>query len=629
MLTLRRSAEASVASEAAFARQLDALLELVESAVVRLDELGRVRAWDAAAQKLTGWHADEALGTPVDVVLTDNDGAIGALAEAVLSGRKRDPVETVLLRRDGQTLPVRASAAAEHDRADVLGVVLLVEDLSEARRSSDRLAYQAQLLASVGEAILAVDEKLVITAWNRAAQETYGWTPPEAIGRPVHDILATEFPDADYAGAVRGLFEHGSFDGEVVQRAKDGRLLRVDVHATAVRAEDGRPAGFVMVSRDVTASREAEQERARLESELRQAQKLEALGQLAAGVAHDFNNLLTAIHGFGEILSEQLSGRPQQADAAEVVLAAERGAALTRQLLAFSRRDEATPSRVDMSELVTGLHPLLSRTLGARIDLRLELGSNLPPVLADRGQLEQVILNLALNARDAMPRGGTLTIATQLDGESVRLAVSDTGIGMSPEVKARALEPFFTTKERGSGTGLGLATVWGIVTRAGGALSIESVEQEGTLVAASLPAALPLEEAPPAADAVERVDGGVETVLVVEDEDAVRRLTCRILSDHGYRVLSASDGPEALDLAALHSGPVDLLLTDVVLPSMTGVELAARMEGLRPGLRALAMSGYVCHPELEDGLPDSLALLPKPFRQDSLLSLVRATLEAA
>jgi nitrogen-specific signal transduction histidine kinase len=395
-----------------------------------------------------------------------------------------------------------------------------------------------------------------------------------------------------------------------------------------------------MVNRDVTASREAEAERARLEAELRQSQRLEALGQLAAGVAHDFNNLLTAIHGFGEILAARLTDDGLRRDADEVVQAAERGAALTRQLLAFGRRDDATPAPLDVSELVLGLEALLRRTLGEQVELVLDLGARLQPVLADRGQLEQVLLNLALNARDAMPGGGRLRIATdcidraylapgghELDAERiVRLVVSDTGVGMSQEVQARAFEPFFTTKERGRGTGLGLATVWSIVSRASGALSLHSAEGQGTTVTVLLPAA----EAAAAVDEGEddrgAVDGGAETVLVVEDEEAVRRLTCRILSDHGYRVLSAADGPEALDVAALHPGPVDLLLTDVVLPSMNGVELAARMAAVRPGIRSVAISGYVAREVLEDGLPEGLTMLPKPFKRDALLARVREAL---
>jgi PAS domain S-box-containing protein len=618
---------------------LEALLAVLPSAAVWVDSRGCVTDWSAAAERLTGRRGDEALGSTLTSVADDPSGALGALVESALAG-ERGEVETTIQRAGGELLPVRVSAAPEHDGAGVTGAVVVLTDLTEERRAHGRVEYQAQLLASVGEAILAVDEHLVITAWNRAAEEIYGWSAGEAIGRPVHDVLATELPGDDYAGAVRGLFESGSFTGEVVQRTKDNRVLRVEVRATAVRRDDGLPGGFVMVNRDVTASRQAEAERARLEGELRQSQKLEALGQLAAGVAHDFNNLLTAIHGFGEILVARLGDDLLRRDADEVVAAAERGAALTRQLLAFGRRNDTTPAALDLSELVLGLESLLRRTLGEQIDLALELGGRLPAALADRGQLEQVLLNLALNARDAMPGGGRLRIATdcvgcdhhalpphELEAERfVRLVVSDTGIGMSPEVQAKAFEPFFTTKDRGRGTGLGLATVWSIVSRSGGALWLDSTEGSGTTVTVLLPAVEAVLAGAASEEEPGAVDGGIETVLVVEDEEAVRRLTCRILSDHGYRVLSASDGPEALDVAALHPGPVDLLLTDVVLPSMNGVDLAARMAAVRPGIRSLAISGYVAREVLEEGLPEGLTMLPKPFKRDALLARVREAL---
>jgi two-component system, cell cycle sensor histidine kinase and response regulator CckA len=639
MRTLRRSSEAGSASGASLRRRLEALLSVLPAAAVWVDGNGKVTDWSAAAERLTGRRGDEALGAPLALVADDPSGSLNALVEAALGG-ERGETETAIRRAGDQLAPVRVTAAPEHDGSGITGAVVVFTDLSEEHRANGRVEYQAQLLASVGEAILAVDEQLVITAWNRAAEEIYGWSAEEAIGRPVHDVLATELPDHDYAGAVRGLFESGSFTGEVVQRAKDGRALRVEVRATALRLDGGGPGGFVIVNRDVTASRQAEAERARLESELRQSQKLEALGQLAAGVAHDFNNLLTAIHGFGEILVARLADEGLRRDADEVVQAAERGAALTRQLLAFGRRDATTPAALDLSELVLGLEALLRRTLGEQVDLTLDLGGGLPAVLADRGQLEQVLLNLALNARDAMPGGGRLRIATdcvrcdhqatlmhELDAERcVRLVVSDTGVGMSPDVQARAFEPFFTTKDRGRGTGLGLATVWSIVSRTGGALSLDSGEGQGTTVTVLMPAADAVVAGAAQEDDPSAVDGGIETVLVVEDEEAVRRLACRILSDHGYRVLSAADGPEALDVAALHPGPVDLLLTDVVLPSMNGVELAARIAAVRPGIRSLAISGYVAREVLEEGLPEGLAMLPKPFKRDALLTRVREVL---
>jgi signal transduction histidine kinase len=430
---------------------------------------------------------------------------------------------------------------------------------------------------------------------------------------------------------------------EAVERALAGQEfteviefgdLAFETSCTPLRDAQGEVAGVIGVATDVS-------ERRRLEDRLRHAQRMEAIGRLAGGVAHDFNNLLAAILGHGELMMSQLEpGHALRRNAEEIQKAGVRGALLTRQLLAFSRRQVLSPAPLDLNLIVTGMDHLLRRLISAEIEVMTVPCRQPAFVKADRGQVEQVLMNLALNARDAMPGGGRLRIATdcvgcdhhalpphELDAERfVRLVVSDTGIGMSPEVQAKAFEPFFTTKDRGRGTGLGLATVWSIVSRSGGALWLDSTEGSGTTVTVLLPAVEAVLAGAASEEEPGAVDGGIETVLVVEDEEAVRRLTCRILSDHGYRVLSASDGPEALDVAALHPGPVDLLLTDVVLPSMNGIDLAARMAAVRPGIRSLAISGYVAREVLEEGLPEGLTMLPKPFKRDALLARVREAL---
>jgi PAS domain S-box-containing protein len=638
--------EAPIADLHDAADALAAVLAASPAAVVCVDRDGRVESWNAAAEIMLGWSAADAFGRPTAHVLADSDGSVSRLLMRILADLPVEEAETVVQRRDGGSAAVRLSAAPlRGDEGMPRGAVFVLVDVTGEHVANERLAYQAQLLANVREAIMAVDERLVITAWNHAAEEIYGWAAWEVVGRHVHDVLRTEFPGFDLAGAIRMLFENGGFSGEVRQRHRSGKTLAIEVRAAAVRDDHGRPAGFVMVNRDVTARREAEEIRARLEAELRQAQKMEALGQLAAGVAHDFNNLLTAIQGFGELLTARLGDDELRRDAEEVVRTAERGAALTRQLLAFSRRERSEPVHLDLSDLVNGVEALLRRTLAGQIDLRFSLAPTLPSVFADRGQLEQVLLNLSLNARDAMPGGGALTIVTDsvwLDmtaasrvnpelsaGRYVRLIVSDTGFGMSPEVKTRALEPFFTTKEPGKGTGLGLATVWGIATSTGGTVALESSEAVGTTVTVFLPAA----EAPPVASLIATPEPRTyettakETVLLVEDEEAVRGLARRILEEQGYRVLPASDGAEALDLARLHAGLIDLLLTDVMLPSMTGAELAEQVSDLCPGVRALAMSGYACREAIETP-GEGLALIAKPFRRETLLSRVRDALAA-
>ncbi len=445
------------------------------------------------------------------------------------------------------------------------------------------------------------------------------------------------------------LRDHGVVSGiSVVIAGERGPFGVLGAHTATRRAFTEHDANFLQAIANVLASaiarRGAEEQRLELEERLRQAQKMEAVGQLAAGIAHDFNNLLTAIQGYGElVLASMDDDDPRRGDAMEIARAADRAAQLTNRLLTFSRRERARTELIDVSALVLGLESLLCRTLGEQVDLRLALAPSLPPVVSDSGELEQVLLNLAVNARDAMPLGGVLTISTEgleldaglarrhpelLPGRYVRLSVADTGLGMTADVKARALEPFFTTKERGYGTGLGLATVWGIVSQAGGALELDSAHGDGTTVSVILPAGAVGAPSPGVlSSASAPVQTGGETVLVVEDEPSVRELISRILSEHGYRVLATGDGAEALALVERHEAPLDLLLTDVVLPAVSGSELAAILTAARPGLKVLAMSGYAGK-DIAHGrqLDDDVPFLAKPFSREALLSGVRDAL---
>jgi nitrogen-specific signal transduction histidine kinase len=388
--------------------------------------------------------------------------------------------------------------------------------------------------------------------------------------------------------------------------------------------------------RDVT-------ERRMLEEQLRQAQKMEAVGQLAGGIAHDFNNLLTVIGGYGEIARRRIGAGPGAAELLEVERAAERATQLTKQLLAFSRQQMLDPVPLDLAEIAGGLLPMLRRLIGEDIEIAMLTDNGLPAVLADRAQLEQVLVNLAVNARDAMPTGGTLTIETRavtLDdayaerhagvepGEYVCLTVTDTGVGMRPETLSRVFEPFFTTKAVGQGTGLGLATVHGIVNQSGGHILVYSEPDLGTSFKAYLPAT---GAATPAEDGDQRSEldrlGGSETILLCEDEDGVRQLIEHVLTAHGYRVLATGGPHEAVERASEHGAAIDALVSDVIMPDMSGPELARRLESVRPGLRTLFVSGYTAETVRDRGrLPEDSAFLEKPFDQLSLLRAVRALL---
>jgi nitrogen-specific signal transduction histidine kinase len=403
-------------------------------------------------------------------------------------------------------------------------------------------------------------------------------------------------------------------------RAADGTWMEVETMATG-QLDDPDVQGIVLNSRDVT-------ERKRLEAQLRQSQRLESVGQLAGGIAHDFNNFLSVIRGYARFLLDGMDeDEPLRSDAAEIEKAAERASRLTSQLLVFSRHEVVQRRVVDVAEVLSGLTSLLARTLGEDVALRTDVERPLRRVVADPTQIEQVLVNLAVNARDAMPAGGELTIdLTNVEiggGEhAVRLRVRDTGTGMTGEVVERAFEPFYSTKPKGEGTGLGLATVYGIVMQTGGTIEIDSTPGAGTTIEVLLPAtdAQPTEAERP--DGADDASTQGETILVVEDEPAVRRLTCRILTREGYKVLEAADGPRALDTWDAHPGEIDLLLTDVVMPGMSGKELAERL-----GIEPVFMSGYTDDVMSRHGM-DGLRLVQKPFDARTLLGAVRSALDA-
>ncbi|HEY2597587.1 MAG TPA: ATP-binding protein [Candidatus Dormibacteraeota bacterium] len=479
---------------------------------------------------------------------------------------------------------------------------------------------------------------------NRAAVTAYGWTRAEFVMlRPVD--LAVVAPDSQFEELkqVRDEGRDVVRFGPVAHRKKDGTYMRALV-TTFQATYDDRPARFAMVE-DVT-------EKEEFERRYHQAERLESLGQLAGGVAHDFNNLLGVILNFTGFVKQRVNAAAQEdggerwapvaQDLERVERSATSAARLTHQLLSFARREIARPQSLSINSVVAEIEPLLRRTLGEHIVVVSHPGADLWHVWIDPGQLEQVIMNLAVNARDAMRSGGTLTIDTsnvEVDetytatrpglkpGSYVRLSVSDTGTGMDKETLRRAFEPFFTTKPKGEGTGLGLASVYGIVTQAGGHVALYSEPGSGTRVTVLLPTtnAPPVAEPPPADEHLRRASG---TVLVVEDDEDMRELVARILGQQGYSVMVMPDGPEALRTIESHPGVIDLLVTDVVMPHMPGTELAAHVTARWPGVRVLFMSGYA-QPMVPPGvLGENIELLEKPFTEAALLAKVRQVMEA-
>jgi len=477
-------------------------------------------------------------------------------------------------------------------------------------------------------------ETLAFLAVNEAAVRLYGYSRAEFLEMTLKDLRPPDDgPRPQSQSTISGEGLVGA--GEWRHRKKDGTAIVVEITRHALTFA-GRPAALAM-AHDLT-------QRRSLESQLLQSQKMEAVGQLAGGIAHDFNNLLTAIFGSSDLLLEDLSVDDQRrSDVEDIKQAAQRAAALTRQLLAFSRQQVLAPQVLDLSALIADLEKMLRRVIGEDVEFRTVLAPDLGAVRADPGQLEQVIVNLAVNARDAMPYGGKLTVETanvDLDeaypqerglvvpGRYAMLAVTDTGIGMDAHVKAHIFEPFFTTKEKGKGTGLGLATVYGIVKQSDGYIWVYSEPGRGTSFKIYLPRVEAVAE-PPAPKAMPPASlRGSETVLVVEDEAAVRNLVRRVLEAHGYSVLVAADGPEALRLIESHHEPIHLLVTDVVMPKMSGRQLAERVVSTRRETKVLYLSGYTDDAIVHHGvLAPGIAFLQKPFTPRALARKLREVLD--
>jgi len=570
---------------------------------------------------------------------TDRDRIVALCQAAVARGEDYE-LEYRMLAADGRVVWLRDKVRVVKDsegRARQLRGVML--DVTEEKQAEEERARLSLAVEQAAEAILMTNPEGAISYVNPAFERVTGYTRAEVIGLNPRILKSGKHDQPFYETLWSTLRRGDVWSGRVVNRRKDGTLYEAEAVISPVRDLAARIVNYVAVQRDVT--RESQ-----LEEQVRQSQKIEAVGRLAGGVAHDFNNLLTIIGGYGDLLLDRLGPEdPSRGHIGEIKKAADRATSLTRQLLAFSRRQVLAPQVLDLNTVVANIHKMLRRLIGEDVELILAPAQGLGRVKVDPGQIEQVLLNLAVNARDAMPHGGKIVIETgnvELDdsyagghftlnaGSYVMLAVSDTGCGMDAETQSHIFEPFFTTKEQGKGTGLGLAMVYGIVKQSEGYIWVYSEPGRGTTFKIYLPR---VDESPAPSKLVKvpgEQAGGAETILLVEDESSVRSLVRGVLETAGYTVLEARNGEDALVISNAHREHIHLLVTDVVMPKMSGPELAQQMAPLRREMKVLFMSGYADDAIVQHGVFDSNAgFLQKPFTPDVLARKVREILDAA
>jgi PAS domain S-box-containing protein len=640
------------------ARRLQLLIDaIVDYAIYMIDVDGTVRSWNAGAERLKGYSADEIIGKPFSSFYSPEDRAKGlpqtALRIAAETGRFSS--EGWRVRKDGSRFWALVMVDAIRDeQGQVIGFAKVTRDITERQKAHNELLeserrYRRLIEAVVDYAIFQLDPAGNVTTWNPGAQRIKGYDPDEIIGQHFSRFYTPEdiqigVPKLALAEAAK----QGRFEAEGWRIRKDGSRFWASVVIDRITDEAGELVGFAKVTRDVTERKQAQDELQRVQQQLAASQKLEAVGQLSGGIAHDFNNLLMIVLGNLETAERNSRGLTNSTNLQRALANAKRGAqraaALTSRLLAFSRRQALDPQPINLNNFLNGLQEFLQRTLGERIEVQTVGSAGLWSIEADTNHLESAIINLGINARDAMPDGGKLTVEAvnvladedycrinpELSrGQYVIICVTDTGTGMTADVLNHAFEPFFTTKELGQGTGLGLSQVYGFVKQSGGHVKIYSEVSQGTSIRMYFPR-YHGDARPAEGDADEfRPEGEkLETILVVEDDTDLRAYVSELLRDLNYRVVAASSAQAALTILLQEEPKVDLLLTDVVMPGINGRELGRRAQQIRPGIKILYMTGYSRNAVVHQGrLDEGVELLEKPISQAKLALRVREMLD--
>ncbi len=627
--------------------RLQLQMERMPVACLLADEHFHYTYWNPAAERMFGYSYKEVEGKhPNGIIIPPKSwpNAEGIFKRIAQGDMTAQGVYSDNIRKDGKIITCEWYNTPLNDgEGRFNGIMSMALDVTDRRKAEEVRSQLAAILEQTADAVIGTDLDHRIFSWNRGAEAMFGYSMGEILSQPVTILAPLDRVEETTKLREVALKGEEVSNFETVRKKKDGDMVDVSVTLSAIRDSQGKIIGVSSIARDISEQKKAQESLKRHEEQMRLAQKMDAIGRLAGGVAHDFNNLLSVIGGNGEFLLGSLPEKdPHREEVEEIQKAVKRGAELTKQLLVFGQKQVVQPQPVNLNELGGEMGKMLKRLIDATIDLKMIQDKDLRPILADPGQMQQVILNLVLNSRDAMPKGGTLIVETKnveqqslgmenkptLPGGSyVRLSVTDTGVGMDAEVQKHVFEPFFTTKA-GKGTGLGLATVYGIVNKWSGHIFLHSTPGMGTTFTLYFPALQQAAAPAPKAKQIALIPVGSETILLAEDEEPVRKVLVRTLERYGYRVIEAQNGIEAVQKAWGYPETIHLLLTDTVMPKMNGKELADELRKTRPKIKILFVSGYPREILSQQGVLDpGIKLIQKPFELEDLAREIRKILD--